>query len=89
MVRFLAQRNALLCLVRNAPLSVAREIVWRRLHEDHGPELRQAVLAKLPWALVSRARMRRLRVTTPRLVWDRWAGADTAWDDGPVVQARP
>jgi GT2 family glycosyltransferase len=88
MVRFLAQRNALLCLVRNAPLDIAREIVWRRLHEDHGPELRKAVLAKLPWALVSRARMRTLRVTTPRLIWDRWAGADTSWDDGPVGQAR-
>ena len=48
MVRFLAQRNSLLCLVRNAPSGVARDVVWRRLHEDHGPDLRRAVLTQLP-----------------------------------------
>jgi N-acetylglucosaminyl-diphospho-decaprenol L-rhamnosyltransferase len=88
MVRFLAQRNALLCLVRNAPLDVARAVVWRRLHEDHGPEFRKAVLSKLPWALLSRARMRKLWVTTPRHVWDRWAGVDASWDTSPVAAPR-
>jgi GT2 family glycosyltransferase len=83
LVRFLAQRNALLCLVRNGPGDVARHLLWLRLHEDHGAELRRAVLRKLPWALASRVRMRRLWTTTPRRVWDRWAGADTTWDDGP------
>jgi GT2 family glycosyltransferase len=84
MVRFLAQRNALLCLVRNAPADVARHFLWLRLHEGHGPELRRAVLAKVPWALWSRLAMHRLWVTTPRSVWDRWAGADTSWDASPV-----
>ena len=88
MVRFLAQRNALLCLVRNAPLDVARHFLWLRLHEDPGPELRRAVLTKLPWALASRLGMRRLWTTTPRAVWDRWAGADRTWDDSPVDSAR-
>jgi len=89
MVRFLAQRNALLCLVRNAPPDVALAALRLRLRENPGPELRKAVLTKLPWALASRARMRRLRTTTPRLVWDRWAGADKSWDDSPVDTSRP
>jgi len=89
MVRFLAQRNALLCLVRNAPTDVARHFLWLRMHEDPGPELRKAVLTKLPWALASRVRLRRLWTTTPRAVWDRWAGADKAWDDSPAHTTLP
>jgi GT2 family glycosyltransferase len=89
MVRFLVQRNALLCLVRNAPVDVARHFLRVRMHEDPSPELRRAVLTKLPWALASRVRMRRLWTTTPRAVWDRWAGADRTWDDSPVGTAPP
>jgi N-acetylglucosaminyl-diphospho-decaprenol L-rhamnosyltransferase len=88
LVRFLAQRNALLCLVRNAPIDVARHFLWLRMHEHPSTELRRSVLAKLPWALTSRVRMRRLWTTTPRAVWDRWAGADRTWDDGPVRGVR-
>ena len=88
MVRFLAQRNALLCLVRNAPWGVARDVLWRRLHEDHGPDLRRAVLSQLPAALAARARMQRLRTMSRRAVWERWAGADAAWDDSPAASAR-
>ncbi len=88
MVQFLAQRNSLLCLVRNAPLGVARAVLWRRLHEDHGPALRRAVISELPSALAARARMRRLRTTSRRAVWDRWAGVDNVWDDSPAGCAR-
>jgi hypothetical protein len=88
MVRFLAQRNALLCLVRNAPGDVARRVLWQRLREDPPPQLRRAVLTKLPWALASRARQRRLWTTTPRAVWDRWAGADRSWDGSPAALPR-
>lgn len=88
MVRFLAQRNALLCLVRNAPSDVARHFLWQRLRHDPGPGLRRAVLTKLPWALASRARQRRLWATTPRAIWDRWAGADGSWDVGPAATTR-
>ncbi len=83
-VRLLARRNALLCLVRNAPLDVARHFLWLASRDDAAPELRRAVVDKLPWALASRARLHRLWSTTPRAVWDRWAGADRTWDDGPV-----
>jgi len=79
-VRLLAGRNHLLCLARNAPFEVARRLLWQRLVDHPPPGLRKAVLAKLPWAVASRARMRTQRVTTPRVVW---AGADTTWDDGP------
>ncbi len=87
LVRFLAQRNALLCLMRNAPLEVARHFLWLALHEDPGTDLRQAVLTKVPWALWSRLGMRRLWTMTPGDIWDRWAGADRTWDDSPADSA--
>ena len=83
-VRFLAQRNALLCLVRNAPADVARRVTWRRLREQPEPGLRLAMAHLLPWALASRRRMRRLWTTTPAAVWERWAGADMTWDTSPA-----
>ena len=88
-VRFLAQRNALLCLARNAPADVARSFLWRRVRE--GPDLgvRRAVLRKLPWAVASRMRMKRLWVVDPHEVWDRWAGVDTTWDTRPAHAGPP
>jgi GT2 family glycosyltransferase len=89
LVRFLAQRNATLCLVRNAPADVARHLLRLQMRGHPDPELRRAVLTKLPWALASRARMRRLWRATPRAVWDRWVGADTAWDTSPCGTSAP
>jgi hypothetical protein len=83
-VRFLARRNALLCLVRNAPADVAAPFVWRRIREGSGDGVRRAMLTKLPWALSSRIRMRRHWVASPHDVWDRWAGADSTWDTAPT-----
>jgi GT2 family glycosyltransferase len=80
LVRLLAQRNRLLCLVRNAPLEVARSLVWQAVLEGPNEGVRKATLLRLPWALGSRARLRRRWVTTPRAVWDRWAGSDTTWE---------
>lgn len=85
LVRFLAQRNALLCLVRNAPADVARRITWRRLREAPEPGLRLAMAHLLPWALASRVRMRHQRTTTPVAIWERWAGADMTWDTSPAA----
>jgi len=42
------------------------------------------VLKKLPWAALSRLALRRHWATSPRTVWDRWAGADRTWDDSPA-----
>ncbi|MGH9016417.1 MAG: glycosyltransferase family 2 protein [Acidimicrobiales bacterium] len=83
-VRFLAQRNALLCLVRNAPAEVVRGFVWRRMRQGPGSGVRRALVVRLPWALASRLRLRRRWTVDPRQVWDRWAGADTTWDTAPA-----
>ena len=55
LVRFLAQRNALLCLVRNAPPDVARHFLNERLRQDPAPELRRAVLPSCRGHCASRA----------------------------------
>jgi hypothetical protein len=83
-VRFLAQRNALLCLVRNAPTDVAGPLVWSTIRRGPDKRVRRSMMAKLPWAAASRLRMQRHWVLSPREVWDRWAGADTAWDTQPA-----
>jgi GT2 family glycosyltransferase len=88
-VRFLAQRNALLCLTRNAPAAVARDFVWRRIREGPGDGVRRALVTKLPWAVASRLRMKRHWVVSPDEVWERWAGADTTWDTEPARPASP
>ena len=89
MVRFLAQRNALLCLARNAPAGVARRFLWRRIRQGADNGVRRAVVKKLPWAVASRMRMRRHWVADPREVWARWAGADTTWDVAPAHSPPP
>jgi GT2 family glycosyltransferase len=83
-VRFLAQRNSLLCLVRNAPGDVARAHLRRRVMEGPGDGVRRAVLQKLPWALSSRIAMRRSWTQRPRPVWDAWADHDLTWDTTPA-----
>jgi GT2 family glycosyltransferase len=80
-VRFLLERNRLLCLVRNAPDDLARHYVWRRIVEGPDQGIRRSLLQKLPWAAASRIQLRRLWVTSPRQVWEQWAGANTAWDE--------
>jgi hypothetical protein len=87
LVRFLAQRNRLLCLARNAPVEVARRFIWQRVMQGPNEGVRRAVLRKLPWALMSRAQLHRLWVTTPRSVWDRWAGADNTWAVQKTLEA--
>lgn len=83
-VRFLAQRNALLCMARNAPAAVAGPFVWRAVRGGADDRVRRSVMKKLPWAVASRLRMRRRWVVSPHEVWDRWAGADTSWDVHPA-----
>ncbi len=86
-VRVLGERNRLLTLVRNAPVGVAEREVRRRIVDgpDHG--VRRGMLGLLPWALASRTQLSRQSIATAAEVWDRWGGADVAWDDGPVNHA--
>lgn len=73
-VQRLAARNRLACLARNAPLpEVAREAHRARQAGAN------AALAGVPRGLARRPALRRRWTTTPRAVWDRWAGVDERW----------
>src|SRR5207302_9969050 len=72
-VQRLAGRNRLLCLARNAPLTVVRQQMAAT------SEHRRAAMRHLPTALAARARMSRRWTRRPAEVWDRWAGADNTW----------
>jgi GT2 family glycosyltransferase len=88
LVRRLAQRNALLCLVRNAPVPVARRQVWDRLRHGVRDDVARQVVAKLPWAIASRRVLARSWVLDPGSVWARWADneAESTWDRSPAEQ---
>jgi hypothetical protein len=81
-VRLLAERNRLLCAVRNAPPEVAGRMLWRRVAEGPGEGVRREVARMLPWAVASRVRLRRRQVLGIREVWDRWAGVGVSWNSG-------
>ena len=42
------------------------------------------MLTHLPWALATRAQLSRGSTVGVTELWDRWAGADASWDDGPA-----
>lgn len=86
-VRRLAQRNALLCLIRNAPADVAYREVSRRLRRDWRGPVGRDVAKKLPWALASRRLLARGWQLRPSQVWDQWVDRDANWDDRPAVSA--
>jgi GT2 family glycosyltransferase len=83
-VRFLAERNALLCLFRNAPVPVIRTCAVPRLRSGPRDRVRRSVLRRLPWALGTRAAMVPKRRVSPGAVWARWAERDAEWDDSPA-----
>ena len=84
MVRRLSQRNALLCLIRNAPVPVARDEVGEWLRRLPSEPVARSLLRRLPWAVGSRLRMSRQWVVRPEEIWDRWAEADSVWDTSPA-----
>ncbi len=83
-VHRMALRNRTLCLVRNAPRAVALRGVRATVADGPRDGVRRDVLRHLPWAVATRARLSRRWVLRPEDVWERWAGVDTTWDDGPV-----
>jgi GT2 family glycosyltransferase len=79
-VRFLAARNRIDTLTRNAPLFVLRQQLRRTLTEEPS-KVRRAVLARLPRGVADRiVHSRRWRVS-PGDVWSRWAGVGEQWED--------
>jgi O-antigen biosynthesis protein len=77
-VQFLAARNRLHMLARNAPWSVvAREL---RSPVDRPPSGMVLSLGRaVSQGLTERLRLARLWITTPPQVWASWAGRDEAW----------
>lgn len=84
LVRQLAQRNRLLCVVRNAPAAVAATFVRQFLSVGSPDLTRRAAVTRLPWALASRRKLTRRWELRPDEVWDRWTGVDQSWDVGPA-----
>ena len=83
-VRRLAQRNALLCLARNAPARLAAAQVGERLRKGPRDPVAVETARLLPWALATRAAMSRQRVHDPGVMWDEWAEKDSTWDTSPA-----
>jgi GT2 family glycosyltransferase len=83
-VRHLAERNRTLTLVRNAPRRVVAEALLRVARDGPMEGVRADVARHLRWALRSRVRLAAGWQVPPEEVWERWAGADTTWDDGPI-----
>jgi GT2 family glycosyltransferase len=73
-VRYLAARNRMHTLARNAPLPV----VWSQLRSftDRPPGMMQPILTRASVGLVERPRLARNWSVTPREVWAAWAGKD-------------
>jgi GT2 family glycosyltransferase len=84
LVRYLHERNALLCLLRNAPAEVAARNFLARLARHPGDRVSRAVVSMLPWAVSSRRAARKTWNRSPRDVWQAWAERDLHWDDGPA-----
>jgi GT2 family glycosyltransferase len=84
MVRFLHERNAQLCLLRNAPAKVAGRNFLGRLARHPADRVTRATVSLLPWAISTRLAARKKWVTSPRDVWNAWAERDLHWDDGPA-----
>ncbi len=84
MVRFLHERNAQLCLLRNAPAGVAGRNFLGRLARHPADRVSRSTVSLLPWAVSSRLTARRSWVATPREVWNAWAERDLHWEDGPA-----
>jgi GT2 family glycosyltransferase len=84
-VRHLAQRNALLCLVRNAPLPTAWNEVSARMRAGRGDPVRRELVRLLPWAAATRLAMSRHWTTRPGQIWARWAEQDMDWDRSPAA----
>ncbi len=73
---FLAERNRLLTLLRNAPSEVALRETWRTRRGGGDDGVAEAIPRFLPRALGERAVLRRSWVLGPHEVADRWAGVD-------------
>jgi GT2 family glycosyltransferase len=78
-VRFLAARNRLHCLARNAPLPVLRRQLSRIGEPGQPAGLARSLVTRLPRGLVERRLLARHWVHSPAEVFEQWAGVDETW----------
>lgn len=79
LMTLISARNRVLCLVNNAPLTVARaelERVWR---DPPHPMLRRSLARHLPGAIRKRRSRMAGAATSAATLWAAWAGRDTTW----------
>lgn len=75
-VQHLAERNRLLCLLRNAPLGFALSEVQRKRHGGGDDGVAEVLGRWVPVGLAGRLAGRRKWKLPPSEVFDRWAGVD-------------
>ncbi len=75
-VRFLAERNRLLTLLRNGPAGLALRETWKKRRGGGDDGVAEAIPRFLPRVLGERALLSRSWVLSPSEVAERWAGVD-------------
>jgi N-acetylglucosaminyl-diphospho-decaprenol L-rhamnosyltransferase len=84
LVRLLTERNAALCLVRNAPEPVVAATIEKIRSRDRADPVRKSFEDLLPWGRASRFWLRRRWNLEPEEVWARWADVEPAEDPSPA-----
>jgi GT2 family glycosyltransferase len=75
-VQYLSERNRLLCLLRNAPLDLARRESWRKRTGGGDDHVAEELWRWVPVGLAGRLANRRRWAVSPGEVFERWAGVD-------------
>jgi hypothetical protein len=73
-VRFLAARNRILTLGRNAPIEVLLRQLAGVVGQKHEPHLGRSLAKRLPEAMIHRRELGRLWQRSPAELWHEWAG---------------
>jgi hypothetical protein len=92
-VRFFANRNRLLTLVRNAPGPVAAGQLRAARSAESWPVVRRSLLKRIPQAWVQRRQLARGWCRSSEDVWQQWAGVGEWWPpsgtDTDVTECQP
>ncbi|MGH9294946.1 MAG: glycosyltransferase family 2 protein [Acidimicrobiales bacterium] len=75
-VRFLSERNRLLTLWRNGPMTLASRQTWRKRRGGGDDGVAEVISRMVPRALAERAVLRRKWALSCEEVFERWAGVE-------------
>jgi GT2 family glycosyltransferase len=78
-VRFLARRNRVLTLARNAPRGVLARQLQRAWTEGLDAAVTRSLMRRLPAAMGQRPLLARRWRRRPQDVWEEWAGVNETW----------